>query len=174
MVEIIPKPTKKELPATGFLFYLSILFLAVTLVVYFVFLSLQKRSEIALQEIQDQLQKGKTDEIRSLETEIKSYERKIKDIDPLLKEHILASKFFQELEEKTHPKVFFQQINLDLAKLTISLNGQTDNFFTLGQQILNLEENPLISELKLEQLSISKEGRIEFTLKFNFSPKIIK
>lgn len=174
MVEIIPKPREREPREMGVLFYLSILVLGVTIISYFVFLSLEKKSETTIQNLEDQLQKGKSEEIAALETEVTNYEKKIKDITPLLKEHILASKFFKFLEERAHPKVFFKQINLDLAKLTVTLAGQTDNFFTLGQQFLIVEKEPLISELTLDQLTIGKEGKVEFTLKFNFNPTIIR
>ncbi len=174
MVEITPKSFQKEAPITGFLFYLSILFLAIVLIVYFIFFSLQKKSEATLQEIQEKLEKGKTDEILFLEKKIKNYASKIKEITPLLNEHVFATKFLKELETRTHPKLFFQKNDLNLSGSTVTLDGQTDNFFTLGQQILNLEENPLISELKLEKVSINKEGRVEFTLKFNFNPTITK
>ncbi len=172
MVEIVPRSTEKESQEVGILFYISILFLVLSIISYFVFFSLQKRAETTRQNLLDQIQKETPAEIISLKEKVENYEKKIKDFTPLLKKHILASNFLKFLEEKTHPQVFFTEINLDLEKSMVDLSGQTDNFFILGQQLLILEQEPLISELKLDQLAIGKEGKIDFVLNFSFSPKI--
>lgn len=174
MVEIIPKPAERESAQSGYLFFFSIFFLVATLTIYLVFLSLQKKAEASLQNLQERLEKEETTEIRSLKTVVQDYEKKIKDIEPLLKNHIFSSKFFEELEKNTHPQIFFQRIETDFSNLTATLEGKSGDFFTLGQQVLILEKNPLISETKLEQLNVGKEGMVDFVLKFNFSPEIIK
>lgn len=174
MVEIIPKLSEKEDTSPSFLFFFSVFFLVAALIAYLVFFSLQKKAEGSIQNLYQKLSKEKTADIEALENRLKKYEIKIKDIEPLLAEHIFASKFFGELEKNTHPLIFFYSLDLDLVNFTATLKGKSSDFFTLGQQVLILEKNPLISAPTIEQVNIDKEGWVDFLLKFNFNPQLIR
>lgn len=174
MVEIIPKPIRKVPVWQMALFYFSVFLLIATIVSYFV-LSLQERgTESRLQELERILVESKTSEMIALEKEILTYRRKINAFAPLLAEHILNSKFFDLIESRTHPRVYFSQVNISSREVKVVLAGKTDSFLTLGQQLLIFEEEPLIEEVYLSQVSIDKEGDINFGLSFVFNPEVFR
>ena len=174
MVEIIPKPIKEASKWQKTLFYFSILIFLGAIFSYPVLVSLQKKSKITLQDLEDSLSKTKTSQTTLLERELLIYQRKIKDFSLILNEHIFTSKFFEFLEKKSLPKVFFSKIDLDSRGSNVSLSGETDSFLTLGQQLSVFENEPLIKGEALSQFSIGKEGEIVFSLNFSFDPKILK
>jgi hypothetical protein len=174
MVEIIPKPIEKIPFRRRILSNFSIIFLIGVVIVYFILVSLQKKSEIRLQDIEKALAQTKSPQVLSLEKEILSYQQKIKKFFPLLQAHVLTSKTFEFLEKNTHPKVFFSKINLNSKDSTVILFGQTDSFFTLGQQLLIFEKESLVENLNLSEVSIGKEGRAWFILNLSLNPKIFQ
>ena len=174
MVQIIPKPIEREIDWKKIFFYFSIFFLFLVIISLPILNFLQKKSEVYLQDLEEKIAKGKTPEKTALEKEILNYQKEIKDFSPLLSEHTFNTKFFQFLEEKVHPKVFFSQINLNSKETKVSLSGQTDNFFTLGQQLLIFEKEPLIESLNLSEISLSKEGKVNFVFDLKLNKEIFE
>jgi hypothetical protein len=56
----------------------------------------------------------------------------------------------------------------------LKIFGETQNFETLGQQILILRGEAAINKVNLEKVSIGKEGKINFDLSLFFNPDIFK
>ena len=173
-IEIIPKPIEKIPSARKKLFYFSIFLFLGLLLGYFILTSLEKKSENTRDNLKEALLKRKTPETSSLEEEILNDEKKIKDFSPLLGKHFITSRIFEFFERSTHPRVFFSGINLNSLKSIAKLSGQTDSFLTLGQQLAIFEKEPLVEKVDISQVSITKEGKIEFFLNFSFNPKIFK
>ena len=173
-IEIIPKTIGKIPGERKKLFYFSIFLFLGFLLGYFILTSLEKKSENTLSNLEETLGKGKTPEMSSLEEEILNDQKKIKDLSPLLEEHLFPSKIFEFFERNVHPQVFFSEINLNSLNSTASLSGQTDSFLTLGQQLAIFEKEPLVEKVDLTQVSITKEGKVGFSLNFSFNPKIFK
>lgn len=173
-IEIIPKPIEKIPGWQKKLFYFSIFLFIAFLLVYFILTSLEKKSENILSKLEESIAKGKTPEMSSLEKEILNEQKKIRNLPPLLKSHLFPSKIFGFFERNTLPQVFFSKINLNPLNSTAKLFGQTDSFLTLGQQLAIFAKEPLIEKVDLTQVSIAKEGGIEFSLDFSFNPKIFK
>lgn len=180
MAEIIPKVSKEE---PGILFYLAVLIFALNLIFYFVFFTLEKRTETIIETLEARLKEPP--EIAQLKEKLISYERKIQNFSFILERHTFPSKIFKFLEERTHPKVFIKNFEFSLNPTsTIRIIGETDNFFTLGQQLLVFQEKltpkepnqerPKIFNLELGQLNITKDQKVEFELRFNFDKEIIK
>jgi len=174
MVEIIPKPIEEVLGWQKKLFYFSVFLLLGLIITHFILTSLQEKSKTLLSNLTETISRGKTSEIISLEKEIFNYQKKIQNFFPLLENHKFPSRFFEFFEKNTHPRVFFSQISLNSKEATCSLTGQTDSFSTLGQQLSIFNETVEVSTLDLTQVSIGKEGKIEFTLTFSFNPKFLK
>jgi len=173
-VEIIPKTIEKIPSARKKLFYFSIFLFLGLLLGCFILTSLEKKSENTLSNLEETLGKGKTPEMSSLEKEILNDQKKIKDFSPLVEKHLIPSKIFEFFERNTHPQVFFSEINLNSLNSTAKLSGECDSFVTLGQQLAIFEKELLVEKLDLTQVSITKEGKIEFFLDFSFNPKIFK
>lgn len=173
MVEIIPKPIAKPPSWVNILFYFSIVLLIGVISGYFLLNNFIKKSEATLQNLETSLAKEKTLEEQLLEKEIISYQKKIEDVGSLLKEKKFSSKVFGLLERITHPKVSFSSFTFDSAQSLVKLVGSTENFQTLGQQILLLKKEPLIKEINLSEVSIREERKISFTLYLLLDPKFL-
>lgn len=174
MVDIIPKPVKEKPVWQTILSYFSVFVLAGIILGYFILISLQKKAESNLRELEEKIAKGKTPERISLEKEVIGEQKKFKDFSVLLERHISASKFFQFLEEKTHPQIFFSNVNLDSKNSKVNLSGAADNFRTLDQQLSIFEKETLFENLNLAGISFNKEGKINFTLDIVLKPGVLK
>ena len=84
------------------------------------------------------------------------------------------SKFFEFLEEKVHPRVFFCEVNLSVQEEKVILSGQTDSFLTLQQQLSVLNKESIIEDLVLTKAALNKEGGIDFNLDIFLNKEIFK
>ncbi|HDY72578.1 MAG TPA: hypothetical protein ENH90_00200 [bacterium] len=174
MVEIIPKPVKETDRWQKILIYLS-MFLAIVLVgSYFLLDNLEKTSKVYIDELEKRLEQGRTAERITLEEENLNYNKKIEAIIPFLETHVLSSKFFEFLEKKVHPRVFFAKINLSVLEEKVILFGKTDSFLTLQQQLSILNREPMIENLALTNIALNAEGGIDFNLDIFFNKEIFK
>lgn len=169
----------KEEKEGGGLFNFSLFLLFLSIISFLVFFGLEKKAQGEINALTLKLKEETPEEIRRLEEEVAKIEEKINQFEPLFQNHTFPSKIFDFVEANTHPKVFIQKFNFDLESLTISLSGKTDDFYTLGQQMLVLEtlsakKMPKISNLTVGKIQITDDQKIEFELKFNFDKEIIK
>ena len=176
--EIIPKPKPKT---PGWLFYLSIILLIVSLLTP---LYLKKRIS-GLEKEKERLEKEitelKGEEEKELEKELLVLKEKIKIFQKLFQRHKNSSKIFSLLESLCHPKVQFLKLNLDTKNSQVNLEGKTDSFQFLGEQLLVLKmgtvpggtKNP-ISDLTLANIYLDREGKVRFNLTFSLAPEIFK
>jgi len=171
-IEIIPKEAKKFPLWQNILFYFSLVLLLASLSGFFVLNYFQKKSQATLDDLRKTIEKGFTAEEKTLEKELLSYQKKIEDFSTLFLDYRLTSKLFGFFEKLIHPKVFFTDFSLDPKLNKLSLSGQTENFETLGQQILIFQKEEKIKSLDLKEIGISKEGKIEFSLDISFIPLV--
>jgi len=168
-IEIIPKKAEaKPFTLLDFLFYFSLTVLIVSLIGCLALFLLQKNSEKTLKDTEEKIQKVGTPEVIALEEKILLYQKKINDFSVLFDSHQSNLKFFTSLENLTHPKIFFSKTDLKIREGQISLSGIAENFEVLGQQFLIFEKEDYIKSVDLSKASISKEGKIEFTLTISF------
>ena len=174
MVEIIPRPVAKLPPWINILFYLSFVILIATISSYFILVNFLAKSQKNIQDLDEQLQQEETPKNTLLEKEVFGWERKIKDFSQLIDSHIVASNFFVFLENLVYPKVWFSQINFNSKEGKAVLSGHADSFLTLGSQLQLLFKEPLIQDISLAQVSISKTGEVDFGLNITINPKMLK
>lgn len=172
MAEISPIKNEEE-QGTG-LFYFSILIFIVSVTVFLGFLFWEKKVQKESNDLEETLLAKKPQELVELENKLKDLEKKINIFEILLQNHAFPSKIFDFIEKKVHPRVFVQRFTYNLENSTISLEGKTDDFYTLGQQMLVLANEDKLSNLALEGVQIGKDQRVEFNLKFNFKKEVIK
>lgn len=174
-MEIIPKTTTEKKPkGEKFLTNFIILILILTIIASFSVIFIENSYQKKIKELNEKISQTQSEEYKSLEKELKNYNKKINLFQELINKHFLVSKIFPFLEERTHQKVFFQNFELVSGENKINLNGQTDNFLTLHQQILIFQNEPEIKETKLTNVSIGKEGRVDFELSLIFNSEILK
>jgi len=174
MVEIIPKPKAKTPPWFNILFYFSISLLIIAILSFFILNQLQKKATFNLQNLDELLKNTKTQERINLEKELINYQKKTDDFSYLVKNHNLTSKLFDFLENITHPAVYFSSLSFSSENGIVVLRGGTENFQTLGQQLSIFKTEPLIKEVNLSEVSIGREGKINFTFTLSLLSEIFK
>ena len=174
MVEIIPKPERKIPGWQIGLFYASVLFMILTIFSYFALASFEKNSEEGLLDLENKIEQGKTDEVKSLEDQVFAYKKKIDTVSPYFGQHILSSQFFDFLEKNTHPRTFFFELNLEPKMSKVRFSGLTDSFLSLGQQIIMLDEMPQTESLKITSIFLPPTGGIEFDLEVALKASLLK
>ena len=173
-IEIIPKPARKASPLQNILFYFAIGLLLLSIGAHFVLGYFVKKSELTLQDLEETLAREKTEEETILEEEVFGYQRKVEDFSILIGQHTYASKFFNFFESLCHPKVWFSKTSLDITNHRLIVSGKTDTFLILDQQLLIFQEEELIEETILTELSIGREGLVNFTFNLTLNPIIVK
>ena len=174
MANLIPKPVKKISEKQQFLLYFLV-FLIISLTTAYVFLiSLQKQAQSNLEDIESQISAQKTIEMANLESTIKSYKREVDEFAPYLNNHILITKFFNFLEENTHPNIYFSQMGLVSPTASVSLSGKADSFLSLGQQLMIFNDNSVVKSVSLSNISLSEEGSIIFSLGLSLDSSLFK
>ena len=112
-------------------------------------------------------------EIDPLKTEVQTYGQKIEAFNLIFQNHIYNSNFFSFFESITHPKVWFSKFSLTARDGKISISGNTDDFESMGQQLMLYGENESVKSLNLSNISFGKDGR-EFNFTLLVDPKIFK
>jgi len=174
MVNLIPKRVKKISKNQKILLYFLV-FSVISLTTSYVFLiSLEKRAQANLEDLEQQIFAQKTTELASLESTIKSYKKEVDEFAPYLNSHILITKFFDFLEGNTHPRVYFNQMGLMSSSASVSLSGRADSFLSLGQQLMIFNENSIVKNVSLSNISLSEEGSIVFNVGLSLDSSLFK
>ena len=172
--ELIPKEKLKTPSFINFLFYSS---LVLVIILGACYLGIR----IKISSIKSQIEETKIDvakiEIegdKETERQVLDYQEKINDFSKLFNKHKIASSFLGFLRGSTHPKVSFSTLDLNVETAQVILGGETENFKTLGEQILYLKENRFIKGLDLSKLALGKEGDVNFDINLSLDPEIFK
>ncbi|MBZ9578321.1 hypothetical protein KJA14_00515 [Patescibacteria group bacterium] len=173
-IEIIPKKVVGPSPWQNTLLYFFISLLLVSILGYFALDYFVKEADRTLLELKEELIEARSPQQVALEKEISDYREKIEDFSSLLASHQKSSNFFDFLEEITHPKVFFSELNLDTKGNRVRLYGQADSFQTLGQQLLIFQNSEFIRNLSLPEIRIREEGKIGFIFDFSLNQELFQ
>ncbi len=174
MVEIIPKQIERAPSWQKALLYVSMILLAVVILACSISAYSYKKSLATLSLLEETIASEKTTEKVLLEKDVVGWEKKINDFSVLGDNHYFVSKFFTLIEENCHPRVWFSKLNLDALSNSFSVSGYTDNFASLGQQLIIFKNNPIFKNVTLNQVSINKNGQVEFGLNIILDPKVFK
>ncbi|MDD2696806.1 MAG: hypothetical protein PHE52_01450 [Candidatus Pacebacteria bacterium] len=174
MVELIPKETPRLPNWLNTLFYVSLALLLLSITGYFILDNSIKASQKNLDSLRETLVKNKTAEKVALEREIIKYDRKIDNLSLLLSQHLAPSGIFELLQDSCLPQVHYSQFNLDAKQASLLLSGITQSFETLGQQFLVLQGSDWVNDVKLDRISISKEGKVTFDLSLSLNPNVLR
>jgi len=174
MVNLIPRPIKKISKNQKILLYFAISSVFFLTTAYVFLISLEKQAQASLEAVEQQISAQKTTKMANLESTIKSYKREVDEFAPYLDNHILITKFFDFLEENTHPRIYFSQISLQSSSASVNLSGRTDSFLSLGQQLMIFNSNSVVKSVFLSNISLSDEGSIMFNLSLSLDPSLFK
>lgn len=172
--KLIPEEKLKTPSLINFLFYLSLILLIVLGVCYFGIKIKISSLQSQIKETISEVAEIKTQSNKETERQVFDYQKKIEDFSELFNKHKIASSFLEFFGESTHPKVSFSEMALNTKTAEVILRGETEDFKTLGEQILYLRGNEFIKGLVLSNLSLGKEGEIKFNINLSLDPKIFK
>ncbi len=164
MVEIIPREVLPIPKWLNILFYFALALLIFSIASYFILNSSLRNAQKNLVDLEETLMGKETPENIVLEKEVLNYEKEIKDFSKLIVQRSASSIFFAFIEKICHPKIWFPRFSLNPKLGQATFFGKAKSFESLGQQLLILEDESLVKSLDLEEVSISKEGEINFEL----------
>lgn len=173
-IEIVPKEKIKGIKREDILFYLSLSLLVIALLAFVFFIYYEKKSLETIRELDDALARQKTKERTELAQRVFAAKKKIDKISLLLSNHKKNSNVFGFLEGVTHPKAFFSSFGLDADKRSLSLEGKTESFKTLGQQIIIFKQEEPMKEINLLRTGMGREGEVSFSFGILLGPEILK
>ena len=142
--------------------------------VHLFFIKSARDYQAKIEEIKANIKEEKTAEIEEKEEKLKDLNRKIRTFSKILEKHFFISNIFSFLEKTTHPKVIYTSFDLNPKRGVLSLAGETENFLTLGQQILFFRESQFVSDLKFSEVSLTKEGKVSFSLDISLKSEIFQ
>ncbi len=112
-------------------------------------------------------------ENQDLESKVAKLAKKIANFSLVFKEHRNNFRFFDFLRNNCHPSVQFYNLNLSTDIGAVILDGQTDTYQSLSQQIAIFKKNSLINDFRVFNISISKEGKITFRFSFKIDQQVL-
>jgi len=170
--ELIPKEKIKTSSIVNTLFLLSLILLII-LGGSYVFLRFKNSSiQSNIKDADDQIIKIKEERNNDTERYVFNTQKKIKDFSEILEKHKITSNFFTFIDRVSYKKVKFLELSLNTETKNVSLRGETENFDTLGKQILNLKKSDFVKGLEISNISLNKEGKVNFTVNFSLDSKI--
>lgn len=169
-IEIAPKKKVKIPTWSVALLVIGLLLVVILFISYVYFIFSSKKMEETLKETpQEAFLK---DEIAKKEREAGLYKTKIDTFGKLLLKHQRTANILDFLEKSCLPTVWFSEFDFSSEEGKVIIAGHTDNFISLGQQILILKADPLLEKVNLPEVSLNPEKGINFSLLLNFNPQI--
>lgn len=162
MIDLIPKQAFAY-PKKTTLFFYGGFFLLVALVAAFLVLKvLMGKTMTDIGSLEEQLSREKTTEELNLEQSVLNIELKLKDFSSLTQSRTDTLPFFEFLEAKTHPAVFFTSLTLNSKEQKLSLSGEALDFKTLDQQLTIFKESEKVASVQVSDIAIEGTGRVTF------------
>lgn len=166
-IEIFPKTRIKKPQWAVVLLAFSLVLLLVLASTYFYFVRASGKTEEEIEK-KKQVLAGQEE----LEEELLLTERKINSFRELLSQHRDIVNVFEFLEAVCHPKVQFENFDLDVSQRSVAVSGRAQSFISLGQQLLILKGEDVLKDVILSDISLSEEGGVSFNLALVFNYEI--
>ncbi len=173
-IEFIPKPATRKIEIVDYFFYASVIFLLAAVSVTVIISYANKMANKTIDDLENQLAQEKTSVRQDMEKQVLANQERINDYSQLINAHQFSLKFFKEIENITHPKVWFTDTSLNMKDFKVSLSGRTETLEILGQQIIALEKDQYVKNVNLNKVALNKDGYVEFAIGLVLDPKIFK
>ena len=142
--------------------------------VYFYFDFRNKELAEEIQQKKEELQPMEQS-IAEMEQIIIPIKEKIDSFQTLIINHQTPIFVYTFFEENSMSNVWFSDFKFASEKKEVIVNGQTDTFFTLGQQANVFRESSLLKKLDLSSVNLNEEGGvIDFGMRFTFEESLFK
>ena len=174
MIGIVPRKIKKTSKLYEFSPYIVFGLVTAVVLAYVVLLYLGNKTSKISWDLAEKISQVGTKDERALEARILLEKQRINDFSKLFADHQEASNFFKFLEENSHPKIWFNELELSSKDSQAILSGETSNFEILGQQIAIFQSQVFVRIVEISNLSIGKDGKANFTVLLTLDPKIFQ
>ena len=177
-IEIVSKPKTKSPSWATAIFAFSILILIALAASYFYFDRSARELSGQIQEKDSAIKE--TPEERGKREDATAKAAKINSFSQLLATHKKPENVIAFVQKITHPQVWFSNFSFSAKDLTVTMQGRSANFVTLGQQLLILEalqKTNVLKGVKLSGVSMSGQegaGAVGFSLQLTLDPQILK
>lgn len=158
----------------GLLTFVFIIFL-LTLVTFFGLNYYNKIQNKELETLNSQFQKIRNSFPVNDEEKIALFEKKIINLDKLLKNHIYFSNVLAFLERVTHPQVYYTSLDYTADKNSLILEGIARN-----QQILSEAINGFVNDSQdvkmviLRDMKVNNDKTVQFHVELILQPQLVK
>lgn len=173
-IQIVPREEERSPIWIDILFYLSLILLVATVSSYFILNHLKQKEEQRYASLQQQISGEKGLKEINMEKEVIDYKKKIDDFSLILNSRLYISQIFPFFEGLIHPNVVLHDFSAEALTGKISFSGTTENFQTLGQQMVIFQNEKLIRETKLTDVFFDNEGNISFDFEITLDPKVLQ
>ncbi len=171
-IEIESKTQKGKGNLVKYTLYGGVALLLIMAVSYaFLYFSVN-RAEKKLSELGQQKQISEED--KALEEKIVQTQKQLERSEQVIDSHRSVYNFLATLESTTHPHLEFTQMDLNARLSRIKLNGITEGFTTLGQQVKALQRKSEIEKVKVEKAQVESGGKISFNIVLTVNSNIFK
>ena len=119
--------------------------------------------DVKLAESSAQLQGKAVDRVASFDKRLTLVGEQLRD------RSVDSQKLLSQLENLTVPNVKLKKYEYSEAEKYVMVEGETENFKYIAQQIISFKSDALFSGITVESLTRTKEGRIAFSLKAEFN-----
>ncbi len=177
LVSIIPKPKPKTSAWVRTFLLISIVLLVIILIFYALLKSENGSLTNKKQSLEQQITEIKDSNFYALEKNLSAVAKRMKEFNKLAVDHTISSNILGLLKTVCHPKVQLTSLDFATQDYQITLGGKTENFQILGQQILALllfKNDNGLKGVEISKVSLDEEGKVNFSLLLNFSPKFFK
>jgi len=154
------------------LFYFFAALLILTIIFYFVLDIQISAQNHEIEKFSADIEKFGTPEQREIEKKVFNYQKKIKEVSGLAKEHKISSNFFKLIEENTFSEVYFPTVSLDVKGFKAELIGRTEDFENLSKQLILFEKNENIKNIKAFNSILDNDAKAIFNLTLLLSPEL--
>lgn len=170
LIKIIPKQ-KGAGPGTKANIFLTLvgLVFVICLIVFVVLYFQLKGFETKNKELDNSIAKVENKENVALKNKLKGLSTKIDDFAKLLQEHKYYSQVFSFLRGACHPKVQLTSLTFEGKNNSFRMDGITDDFKTLGEQLLILRQKPAVLVIRLDNVGFDTNRKINFGLSLTLS-----
>ncbi len=92
----------------------------------------------------------------------------------LLKEHRRPTRLLRAVEQTTQQRTQLSRLSYDQEKRVLTFSGTTDTYRQLAQQYDVFQETALFSKPSLGQVSVGRDGNIDFSLTAQVAPRVLQ
>ena len=127
-----------------------------------------------IQEVEDEISQLATSVPKEDQEQFVRFYSQLINLESILKNHILVSKFFPFLEQITHQKVYYASASLKVPERSVKLTGFADNLTVLSEQLEIFSQSEEVDLYTLEGGIEESKDLISFRVTLNLRKDLLK